>query len=358
VRPSPTSALDRVRREVERNALRARNGIRLAAGTARPELGQTPKDVVWREGRCELWRYRNDAVRVWPPLLIIYSLFNRSYILDLRPGNSFVERLLAAGFDVFLLDWGIPDERDAANTLEDYVDDYMPAAIGEVERVTGTDQVNMLGYCFGGILSVLHAAHHRGSPLRSLSVLTTPADLQRLGPLGDVLGVGGLDIDTVLDPDGNVPPRIILQGFRSLTPTADVTRYVNLFEQLWSDEYLAADQAMTRWATDHVPLPGGVARQFSQMIKDNPMINDRLVIGGDRVHLSDITVPFLHVLANRDHIVPEASSAPLVGLVGSPDKHELRLDAGHIGLLVGRMAARTTIPTIIEFLKQRSEVAP
>jgi polyhydroxyalkanoate synthase len=102
----------------------------------------------------------------------------------------------------------------------------------------------MLGYCFGGFLSVLHAAHHPHSPLRSLSVLTTPADLQKLGPLGDVLGVGGLDVDSVLDPDGNVPPRIILQGFRSLTPTADLTRYVNLLEHLWNDEYVAADQAM------------------------------------------------------------------------------------------------------------------
>jgi polyhydroxyalkanoate synthase len=351
------SALDRVRREIERNALRARNGIRLVAGAARPDLGQTPSDVVWREGRCELWRYRSDKVRVSPPLLIIYSLFNRSYILDLRPGNSFIERLLAAGFDVFLLDWGVPDERDAANTLEDYVDDYMPTAIREVRRVAGADQVNMLGYCFGGFLSVLHAAHHPRSPLRSLTVLTTPADLQQLGPLGDVLSVGGLDVDTILDPDGNVPPRILLQGFRSLAPTADITRYVDLLEHLWNDEYLAADQAMVGWATDHVPLPGGVARQFAQMIEENSMINDRLVIGGDRIYLSDIKVPFLHVLANRDHIIPEASSAPLVGLVGSPDKHELRLDAGHIGLLVGRTAAKTTIPTIIEFLEQRSEVA-
>jgi poly[(R)-3-hydroxyalkanoate] polymerase subunit PhaC len=354
---SPTTALDRARREIERNALRARNGIRLAAGTARPDLGQTPKDVVWQEGRCELWRYRTDAVRVSPPLLIVYSLFNRSEVLDLRPGNSFIERLLAAGFDVFLLDWGVPDERDAANELEDYVDDYMPAAIGEVRRVAGADQVNMLGYCFGGLLSVLHAAHHPRSPLRSLSVLTTPADLQQLGPLGDVVGVGGLDVDTVLDPDGNVPPRIILQGFRSLAPTADITRYVNLLEHLWSDDYLAADQAMAAWATGHVPLPGGVARQLAHMVKENSLINDRLVIGGDRVHLSHIKVPFLHVLANRDHIIPEASSAPLVGLVGSPDKHELRLDAGHIGLVVGRTAAKTTIPSIIEFLEQRSEVA-
>ena len=84
------SVIDRVRREVERNALRARNGIRLAAGLSRPKLGTTPKDVVWRRGRSELWHYRNDNVRVSPPLLIVFSLFSRSYILDLQPGNSFV----------------------------------------------------------------------------------------------------------------------------------------------------------------------------------------------------------------------------------------------------------------------------
>lgn len=355
VPPAPMSALDRVRREVERNALRARNGIRLAAGTSPPAVGQSPKDVIWRHGRTELRRYRNDDVRVSPPLLFVYSLFNRSHIVDLQPGNSFVERLLAAGFDVYLLDWGVPDERDAANDLEDYVDDYLPAAIDEVRRFAGAREVNLLGYCFGGFLSVLHAAHHPRSPLRSLSVLTTPCDLQQLGPLGDVLHVGGLGVDAVLGVDGNVPPGVILQGFRSLTPTAEVTRYVDLWERLWSDEYVDAYQAMTGWATDHVPLPGGVARQLARMIEDNALVNDRLVLGGDRVHLSDIGAPFLHVLASRDHIIPEASSRPLIGLVGSSDKHELRLDAGHIGLLVGRTAATTTIPTIIDFLAQRSE---
>ena len=114
---------------------------------------------------------------------------------------------------------------------------------------------------------------------------------------------------------------------------------------------------MGGWATDHVPLPGGVARQLAEWIRTNPLINDRLFIGGDHVHLSDITLPFLHVTANRDHIIPEASSAPLIELVGSDEKDQLRLDVGHVGLLVGRTAHKGSIPTIIEFIKQRSEVA-
>jgi len=349
----PISVVERVRREIERNALRVRNGVRLAAGVSPPGVGQTPKDVVWRSGRTQLWRYRSENVSVSPPLLIVYSLFNRSYILDLQPGNSFVEHLLKAGFDVYMLDWGIPDERDAGNTLDDYIDDYLPAAVDRVRQVTWGDEVNMLGYCFGGVLSVLYASRHHDAPLRSLTGLTTPADFQQLGQLGDLFG-GGLDVETVFDDNGNVPTDVIQLGFRTLRPTVEITQYVDLWERLWSDEYVAAYQAMTGWASEQVPLPGGVARQIIEMVHENPLMTDRLIIGGDRVHLSDVTAPFLHVLASRDHIIPEASAGPLIELVGSSDKQELRLDAGHVGLLVGRTAARTTLPTIIDFLEKQS----
>jgi polyhydroxyalkanoate synthase len=352
---SSASILDRVLREVERNALRARNGIRMAAGLSRPKLGTTPKDVVWRRGRSELWHYRNDNVRFSPPLLIVFSLFSRSNILDLQPGNSFVERLLSAGLDVYLLDWGVPDERDAANQLEDYVDDYIPAAVERVRHLAGAEEINLLGYCFGSVLSLLYAAHHLDAPLRSLTVMTTPVDLQQLGPLISVIGKDGLDVETMLDTDGNLPPQIIHQAFQVLKPTAQITQYVDLWERLWGDDYVTAHQAMAGWASDHIPLPGGVAKQLANLVQDNAIVNDTLVLGGDRVTLSAITVPFLTVLATRDHIVPEASAAPLINLIGSPDKHELRLDAGHVGLLVGRTAAKTTIPTIIEFLIERSE---
>jgi polyhydroxyalkanoate synthase len=347
------STIDRVRREAERNALRARNGIRMATGLQRTDVGLSPKDVVWSRGRSELWHYRSDQVSLRPPLLIIYSLFNKSYILDLRPGNSVIEHLIAAGFDVYMLDWGVPDERDAANQLEDYVDFYIPAAIDRIREISGSDDVNLFGYCFGGVLSVLHAAHHPESPLRSLTVLTTPADFQQLGPMTDVMS--RIDLDDVLGVDGMVPPSVILQGFRSLAPMGEVTGRVDLLEKLWNDEFVTAYQAMAGWGNDQVPLPGGVARQFKKMVEENAFLNDRIVLGGDRVHLADIQVPFLHVLGLRDHIIPEAAAGPLVDLIGSEDKQELRLDAGHVGLMVGRTAAKNTVPVVIDFLKQRSE---
>jgi polyhydroxyalkanoate synthase subunit PhaC len=356
--PIPSGALDRVRQEVDRNLQRARNGIKLAAGTSRPALGQTPKDIVWRSGRSELWHYRGTQTPEGPPLLLVFSLVSRSYICDLVPGNSFVERLLDAGFDLFLLDWGVPDERDADNRLEDYVDDYIPAAIQRVQEVSGAGTVDLFGYCFGGVLTLLHAAHHLDSPLHSLTVLATPVDFQKMGPLVEVAGSDGVDLDAILDDNGNVPAGVIRQLFRSLTPTYEITQYVNLWERLWSDDYVAAYQAMTRWSADHIPFPGAAARQtLDMLLKDNAMVTNRLVVGGDRVSLSDITVPFLTVRASRDHIIEAPASEPLIDLVGSPDKDELVLDAGHMGLIVGKTAHRTTIPTIIKFLKKQSEVS-
>ncbi|MFL6180031.1 MAG: alpha/beta fold hydrolase [Actinomycetes bacterium] len=358
--PSTSTALDKIRREVERNALRTRNGIRLAAGSVldrRPGVGMSPKQVVWRRGRAELWRYENPAVTARIPLLIVFSLISRSYILDLSPGNSFIERLVEAGFDVYLLDWGVPDERDAHNRLEDYADDYIPAAVQRVRDLSGAPSVNLLGYCLGGNLVLLYAAHHPDAPLRSLTTMATPVDFRHVGPLGDIFASTGLDVNSVLDENGNVSAAVVQRGFRMLTPTADASRYAALWERLWSDEYVEAYQAMTQWAGDHIPFPGEAARETVDMlVRQNAMVTDRLKVGDDSVGLRDIRVPFLTVLANRDHIVTPSAAEPLIELVGSVDKQQLRLDGGHIGLVVGRTAARTTIPKVIEFLKRHADV--
>lgn len=353
---APSELLDRVRRDVERNALRARNGVKLAAGVDRPELGQTPRDLVWSSGRCELWRYRSDKVTLGPPLLVVFSLVSRSYILDLQPGNSFVEHLQSAGFDVFLIDWTPADERHADDRLEDYADGYLPEAVRRTCEEAGSESVNLLGYCFGGVLALLYAAHHLDAPLRSLTVMATPVDFSDWGLISEMARKGRLDVDDLLDETGNVPASSIRQSFRLLKPTGDLRQYATLLDNVWSSEYVTAYQAMTTWANDHVAFPGAAAHQTLEMlVRENAFMCDELRLDGDPVSLRDIDVPMLTVIAERDHIVPEPVAAPLPDLVGSKENDVLRLDAGHIGLAVGRTAAKVTIPRIIEFLRRRSD---
>jgi poly[(R)-3-hydroxyalkanoate] polymerase subunit PhaC len=354
--PGPGELLDRVRRDVERNALRARNGVKLAAGPSRPRLGQTPKDLVWSSGQAQLWRYRSSEVSLRPPLLLVFSLVTKSYVLDLQPGNSFVEHLQSAGFDVFLLDWVEADERHAQERLEDYADEYLPEAVRRTGRAAGSETVNLFGYCFGGVLALLYAARHTDAPLRSLTVMATPVDFSQWGVWREMAEEGRLSVDDILDENGNVPASAVRQSFRLLKPTGDIRTYATLLDNVWNDDYVTAYQAMNGWANDHVPFPGAAARQTMEMlVRENGFVCDRVVLDGEPVRLRDIRVPFMSVLAERDHIVPEPVAAPLPRLVGSEQSEELRLDAGHVGLVVGKTAAKVTIPRIIEFLRERSE---
>ena len=210
---SPQPDLDRdlvsrLQREVERSVLRARNGIRVVTGASKPRVGVTPKDVVWSRDRAELWRYRGDGpIRYEPPVVFVHSLVSRSYIMDLRPGNSTVEFLLGEGFDVYMLDWGIPDERDADNTIETYVDEYLARAIETVRRESGSEEVTLVGYCLGGTFAILYAAGYEDAPVRNLVLLASPMDYSEMGVMVAAVLDGRLDPEELVDETGNVPRR-------------------------------------------------------------------------------------------------------------------------------------------------------
>lgn len=352
---SPTELVERVRRDVRRNALRARNGIRVVTGAGRPATALTPKDVVWERDGSVMWRFRSDRVTQGPPLLIAFSLVSKSYILDLVPGNSFIEHLRDDGFDVFLVDWGSPGERESRNGLEDYAERYIPETIDRVRDLTGSPDVALVGYCFGGLLALMAAAADPTLPLASLTTIATPVDFTDAGVLTEALKRGELSVAEALDETGNVPPHVLLQYFRLMKPTAELAQYANVVDRLWDDEVVETHQLLTGWATDHVPFPGRTARQVIEMLmRENALVNDTLRLGGRPVSLKEVRVPYLNVVATRDHIVPPAAARPALDLVGSPDKQELLLDAGHIGLAVGRKAHQYTIPQISEFLRARS----
>jgi len=353
---APQDLLARVRRDVERSRLRARNGLKLLSGVGAPTLGASPKDVVWRSGKVELWRYRSDDRSIRPPLLFVHSLVSRSYVFDLNPGNSYVEFMLQRGFDVFLVNWGVPDELEASNDLSTYADELLPALVREVCHLTGSDTVTMFGYCFGGVLSLLYAAAHPSDPISALAVMATPIDFSAMGPMTGIIQAGRVDPESMLDRTGNVPADVMRNSFRLLQPTGDITGYVNLWQHLWNDDFVSAHQAMTGWANDHIPFPGAAFCEMSGILaRDNLLKTGTLPIGGRDIHLADIRMPFLSILGEKDHIVTPEAASGLCDLVGSDDKEELRLPAGHVGLIVGRTAHKRNLPAMADWLESRSE---
>jgi polyhydroxyalkanoate synthase len=284
------------------------------------------------------------------------GLVSRAYLLDFMEGNSFVARLLDAGFETYVLDWGEPDEADAGNTLETYVENYLPRAIDAVRQNSGSDDVSIIGYCMGGCLALMGLAGQPHLPVRNLVTLATPLDFRHMGPLVDALREGRLDVEDMLDETGNLPGRMIESFFKIRKPTADLVQYANLWEHLWNDEYVRGYQAMGRWIRDQVPVAGGAARQVvGDWMKANAFCTDSLRLNGRQISLGDIRVPTLAVIATRDEIVPDAAATPVVDLLTGTRVETLRLDAGHASLTTGRAAAKVTLPRIIEWLTDHSE---
>src|SRR4051812_47374482 len=357
----PAHLIARVNRDVERSLLRARNGLRYVAGTHRPKLGATPKAVVWRRGRAQLWRYRRGpAVRYAPPVVIVHSLVSRSYILDLRPGSSMVEYLVNAGLDVFMLDWGVPDELDADNRLATYVDGYLPRALAAVRRETGCREVTLAGYCLGGLMAALYAAGNADAAVRNLILMATPIDFAEMGPMVAALREGRLSADDLTDGTGNVPADVLYSGFYMLAPTTEIAQKATLLEHLWNDEFVEGFQAMAMWSRDHVPFPGAAFREIVELlVRDNALMSGRLRVGGRVVDLADARGDVLVAMAERDNVVPASATEPALQLVGKPERrHELRLPGGHVTFGAGRSAFRHTMPRLTEWIMAHSDERP
>jgi polyhydroxyalkanoate synthase len=346
--------VDEIKREMERNALRLQNGLKLAMGTPFARVGPTPKRTVWSRGKVELWRYEGQKAAYSTPIFLVPSVVSRSYVFDLHRGNSFVERLLEAGFAVYLVDWGIAGREEAGNVLETYIDDHLPDLSAAVCEDAGADALTMVGYCFAGTMTLLYAAGHPDAPLRNLVTLAPPIDYAPSSAMTKVFAEGRLEPETLLDEDGLVPGDVVREAFAIRKPTSDLVTYAALWDNLWNDEYVEGHQAMAQFIREQVPMPGALLRQIvDKLIRGNELASGAFELGGRTVELADVSCQLLVVMAERDELVPIESTIALRAYMGA-NMEEMLLPAGHVGLITGRKAATVTIPHIIEWIADRS----
>jgi polyhydroxyalkanoate synthase subunit PhaC len=348
---SITGLADYFSATAERQIRRVVNGLRLAAGLDRPGVGCTPHTVIWSRGRASLKHYTAGADAGRPAILLVPSLINRSYIWDLRHGDSFVEHLLDAGYDVLCLDWGQPDARDAHNTMSTYVDDYMTAAVAAATRRCASVPI-VIGHCFGGLLAVLWAASSEQQP-PALITLAAPTNWDEVGPLSWLTRQGRIEPEDVLDETGNVPPAAMLAAFQMIRPLGDAVSYVTLVDRLHDREATQAIWALMVWARGHIPFPGVTfVEMMRKLSRENSLTTGKVAFGGRIRELSSVTAPFLNIYGSKDHVAPPESVKPLTGLVGSQWAEQRELSAGHIGLLVGSTMRTKTMPTVIGWLDE------
>jgi polyhydroxyalkanoate synthase len=323
-------------------------------------VGASPRDVIWTHRGTTLYRYRSSERRYPVPLLLVFALINRPEIFDLRPGNSLVEYLLDEGFDLFLVDWGVPDEEDAEMGLDDYVCDELDWAVRETLRASGADELTLLGWCIGATLSAMYCGLDRGeerTAVRNLALLTMPVD-GRSSKYAAWVGDPEFDVEQLAEAWRVLPGASVDFANKLLKP---VTNFFTTYRRLWQSvadgtPRREAYQPMAKWVANNPPFPGRAwAQWIVMMYRDAALVSGTVRLRGRRVDLGRVDQNLMVVTAGDDHIAPRPGTMPLFDLVSSKDVTHMARPGGHIGLIAGSAARKELWPEMAAWLGERSE---
>jgi len=324
-----------------------------------PETGLTPKDVVWIKNKTKLYRYVNPkGYKYRTPLLMIYALINKAYILDLVPGMSLIEYLVDQGFDVYLLDWGDFDWEDRNLNYSDFIYDYIARAVRKVCQISRVDELSILGYCMGGTMTSMYTSLFPRPTVKNLIYLAVPTDFTDAGVSSVWLESSVFDVDMVTDTFELIPKEFIDFGVKLLNP---VNNFVSTYTRLWKniDESvpIAAWKALDKWVNDNTNFPGRAYRQWIKYLyQQNLLVKDQFIMRGQVVKLSNIKSNMLLLVGEKDHIVAPHQSTPILDLISSKDKTYREYKVGHGGLVFGSRAKKEVFPDILQWLGERSEL--
>ena len=337
----------------------------------KPPVGTTPADVIHRENKWRLLRYRpaggaGDArggPKFQTPVLLVPSLINRHYVMDLLPGKSLAEDLVKAGHDVYCLDWGTPGDEDRHLTFDDVCDRYLGRAIRKVAKRSPRGKTHVLGYCLGGTLATIHAAVHQ-EHVASLLVLAAPVGFEgEVGLLETWTRLDTFKVGDIVEAFGNVPWQLMQSAFTMLRPTLSLSKAVHVVDKAMKDDPINANKwdefsegfrALETWGNDNVSFPGACyVRYIEELYRKDALIKGTFTLSGKPVHLEKITVPTMCIVFQHDNIVPLKNAAVLVDKIGSTDKELLSLPGGHVGAVVSRGAQKTLWPRMSAFWAKR-----
>ncbi len=331
-------------------------GVENLLNAEKIDTGVSPREAVYREDKLVLYRYQGaEGVEQNPvPTLIVYALVNRPYMTDIQEDRSTIKGLLAQGQDVYLIDWGYPDQADRALTLDDYINGYIDRCVDQIRKRHGLDKINILGICQGGAFSLCYSALHP-EKVRNLVTMVTPVDFKTPDNMLSAW-VQHMDVDLLVDTMGNVPGELLNWTFLSLKPfSLTGQKYVSMVDLLDDEKKVKNFLRMEKWIFDSPDQAGETFRQFiKDFYQDNKLLEGGLRIGEREVDLKNLRCPVLNIYAMQDHLVPPDASRALKGLTGSKDYTELAFPGGHIGIYVSGKAQKEVTPAIGQWLSERS----
>jgi polyhydroxyalkanoate synthase len=347
--PSLTEEVQEAFRKVEK----ARNILYTAGNIG---VGETPNEVLVEKRAYRLLHYQQMVSKTArTPILVVYALINRSYVLDLQPDKSWIRSLLSQGFDVYLIDWKTPTAVDKYVSFDDYVNCYIDDCVEAVLKKNKVEKLTLHGYCMGGTMSSIYTALHQDK-VRNLAVIAPVIDGQK-----DFTVIGNLaknmDVDKMLQVIGNLQSEQLYALYMSLKPFKQgINKYLNFIQNVDNEQFIDNFLRLEKWLYDTPPIAGETFRQWiSDIYQKNLLVKNEMKLNDKTVDLSTIKVPLLNVIADEDHLVSPQCSAPLNDVVSSTDKRLMRFHTGHVGLIASLYSQNNVLPKVGQWLIARSQ---
>jgi polyhydroxyalkanoate synthase len=317
----------------------------------RPALAPTRRATLYREGSSRLLKFpRSGPPSAAPPVLLVPSMINRWYVLDLRRGASLVAALVEAGLDVYCLDWGVPGDEDR-HLDWDTVISRVGRAIRRTRRHAGAYKVSIVGYCMGATVSAIQTALEP-EHVAAFVNLAGPIDFTQAGCLGHMVDPRWFHAESIASA-GNITGTQMQAGFHMLRPTAQIAKVLGFLERGLDPKAREAFFALEAWAADNVPFPAAAyVRYIRDLYQRNELVNGEHHIAGRKVDLRAIACPVRVVVASHDAICPAPAATALLDRSGTSEGDVLTIPGGHVGAVVGRHASTQLYPSLADWLKR------
>lgn len=319
-----------------------------------------PSEVIHESHKSTIHRYlpagvplRGDAVLLVPPL------GSQSTCFDLRRGCSLTEHLLNRGHPTYLVDYGEMTLRDRKIGIEFFVSDILPNAVRRVSEDAGGARVHLIGWCLGGLIAIMTTAVYSELPIASVTMVASPFDTSKSPAVASLQSVGkytgGRIIGGLLRILGGMPAAIVGPAFKATSITTYLKKPITLIRHRDDRDFLAQVEAVDGLMNSMLAYPGRATLQvYQRLVQRNELADGKVQGPKHLVDLANVRVPVLAIAGAGDVLVPVPVSLHVGELL--PNSPEVRLETapgGHLGVLTGRSAERTTWAMIDDFLARQ-----
>ena len=307
--------------------------------------------VIWQSGSCRLIDYCYDDVSK-PIILFIPSLINKSYILNLNEDISIIKFMRDNGFRVLLIDWDNPIACEENYNIESYINHRITPILDFIEN-NYNNKLNIVGYCMGGIMSIIASLVKKRDNISSLILMAMPWDFDiKEYQLPKLLSE---NVDNYLRDIKYVSPDMIQLLFYYISPRSYLDRYIKLADIEVGTSEANNIIAIEQWSNDGIYMTSNVVKDCLKLLcRDNLLVKGEYEIAGHKIDISKIDIDICVVTASKDRIVPaESSNAIFTNL---DNYYHIKANVGHVSLVASNISEKELWIPLYKWIKKREDI--